>query len=395
MLPDEMFSLLRKLVETESPSHDKAAVDRVGALVAEAARRLGAEVETVPNSETGDHVIARFYASNTAGRVGGGSRIALHPTRPAPPYRDQGEGDKEGILLLCHMDTVFPLGALAKMPWREADGKLYGPGVLDMKSGIVISLAAASAAGAGEGPARPVTLLCTSDEETGSHTSRALIEELAKQSALVLVLEAALPDGSLKTWRKGVGEFTVRVRGRAAHAGGAHAEGRNAIEEMAHQVIAIQQMTDYARQTTLNVGVLRGGTVSNVVPEEAVAEVDVRVMQPGEWERVEAAMKSLKPVLEGVSLEISGVLNRPPMPEDATMKATFARAREIAAGIGMALTSGGTGGGSDANFVAPLGVPVLDGLGAVGEGYHSEREYIVKDSLPERVELLAAILRNW
>lgn len=369
MLPDEMFSLLRKLVETESPSHDKAAVDRVGGIVAEEARRLGAQVEIVPNVETGDHVIARFHPSS----------FVFQPS----------------ILLLCHIDTVFPLGTLDKMPWREADGKLYGPGVLDMKSGIVISLAAASAAAAGGGPARPVTLLCTSDEETGSHTSRALIEELAQQSALVLVLEAALPDGSLKTWRKGVGEFTVRVRGRAAHAGGAHAEGRNAIEEMAHQVIAIQKMTDYERQTTLNVGVLRGGTVSNVVPEEAAAEVDVRVMQPGEWERVEAGMKSLKPVLDGTSLEITGVLNRPPMPEDARMKATFERAREIAAGIGMSLTSGGTGGGSDANFVAPLGVPVLDGLGAVGEGYHSEREYILKDSLPERVKLLAAILQNW
>jgi glutamate carboxypeptidase len=373
MNPDEMFSLLRKLVETESPSHDKPAVDRIGAIVAEEARRLGAEVEIVPNLETGDHVIARFS--------------------PSPKYGRGARG--EGILLLCHMDTVFPLGTLAKMPWRDADGKLFGPGVLDMKSGIVISLAAASAAGAGGGPARPVTLLCTSDEEIGSHTSRALIEELAQQSALVLVLEAALPDGSLKTWRKGVGEFTVRVKGRAAHAGGAHQDGRNAIEEMAHQVIAIQKMTDYERQTTLNVGVLHGGTVSNVVPEEAVAEVDVRVMQPGEWERVEAGMKSLKPALDGTSLDISGHLNRPPMPEDARMKATFERARAIGAGIGMSLTSGGTGGGSDANFVAPLGVPVLDGLGAIGEGYHSEREYIVKDSLPERAKLVGAILKNW
>jgi glutamate carboxypeptidase len=222
-----------------------------------------------------------------------------------------------------------------------------------------------------------------------------LIESLAKESALVLVLEAALPDGSLKTWRKGVGEFWVKTKGRAAHAGGDHEKGRNAIEEIAHQVIAIQKMTDYSRQTTLNVGVIHGGTVSNVVPEEAAIQVDVRVMKPGEWERLESEMKQLKPVLDGTSIEVSGGLNRPPMPFDERMKATFERAKSIAAGIGMELSAGGTGGASDANFVAPLEIPVLDGLGAIGEGYHSEREYIFADSLDERVKLVSALLENW
>jgi len=292
------------------------------------------------------------------------------------------------------MDTVFPLGTIEKFPYGEAGGKIVGPGTLDMKAGIVIALAAIEEAGR-SGIGRPVTLLCTSDEETGSLTSRAHIERLAKEAALVLVLEGGLVDGALKTWRKGVGEFRVRTKGRAAHAGGDHEKGRNAIEEMAHQVIAIQSLTDYSKQTTLNVGVIQGGTVSNVVPEAAVIQVDVRVMQPGEWERLETEMNRLKPVLDGTSIAISGGLNRPPMPFDDTMNATFEKARSIAAQIGMDLKAGGTGGASEANFVAPLGIPVLDGLGAVGEGYHSDREYIFAESLDERVKLVAALLQNW
>ncbi|HSB01803.1 MAG TPA: M20 family metallopeptidase [Anaerolineales bacterium] len=366
-------SLLKLLVETESPSHDKAAVDRVGGLVAAEARKLGAHVEIIQNKETGNHILARFSSIQP-------SAFNLHPSNP--------------ILLLCHMDTVFPLGTLRKIPFREAQGKIFGPGTLDMKAGIVIALAALEEAQP-SGLNRSVTLLCTSDEEIGSHTSRAHIERLAGESALVLVLEGGLMDGALKTWRKGVGDFQVRARGRAAHAGGDHEKGRNAIEEMAHQVIAIQKLTDYSKQTTLNVGVIQGGTVSNVVPEEATIQVDVRVMQPGEWERLESEMGRLKPVLDGTSIEITGRLNRPPMPFDETMKATFAKARSIAEQIGMDLRAGGTGGASDANFVAPLGVPVLDGLGAIGEGYHSEREYIFADSLGERVKLVAALLREW
>jgi glutamate carboxypeptidase len=280
------------------------------------------------------------------------------------------------------------------MPYRESDGRIFGPGVLDMKAGIVIALTAIEDA-YNNGTTRPVTLLCTSDEEIGSHTSRRHIEQLAKESAVVLVLEGALLDGSLKTWRKGVGECWVKASGRAAHAGGAHQDGRNAIEELAHQVLAIQQLTDYEKQTTLNVGVIHGGTVSNVVPDEANIHVDVRVMQADEWERIESAMRQLKPALDGTSIEISGELNRPPMPFDDTMKKTFEKAKDIASTIGNELKAGGTGGGSDANFVAPLGVPVLDGLGAIGEGYHSEREFIFADSLEQRVKLISTLLKNW
>jgi glutamate carboxypeptidase len=367
-------SLLQRLVETESPSQVKTAVDRVGGIVAEEARRLGAEVEIIPNQEAGDHVLAHFALRGVAGEV---------EARNNTP-----------ILLLCHMDTVFPLGTIEKFPYRELDGRIFGPGTLDMKAGIVIALDAIEQAQQA-GLKRPVTLLCTSDEETGSQTSRQHIESLAGEYGLVLVLEGGLLDGALKTWRKGVGAFRVRTKGRAAHSGGDHEKGRNAIEEMAHHVIAIQKLTDYSKQTTLNVGVIQGGTVSNVVAEEAVIQVDVRVMQPGEWERLDSEIRQLKPVLDGTSIDVSGGLNRPPMPFDEMMKATFERAKTIAAHIGMDLKAGGTGGASDANFVAPLGIPVLDGLGAVGEGYHSEREYIFARSLDERARLVAALLQNW
>ena len=366
----DLKSLLKTLVETESPSHDKAAVNRDGTIVAGEASKLGAQVEIISNQQTGDHILSRFQPST----------INLELPKP--------------ILLLCHMDTVFPLGILAKIPYREAEGKIYGPGTLDMKAGIVISLAAIGEAQK-QGLIHPVTLLCTSDEEIGSKTSRPWIEALAKESGLVLVMEPALVDGSLKTWRKGVGEFWVKTKGRAAHAGGDHEKGRNAIEEMAHQIIAIQKLTDYSKQTTLNVGVIHGGTVSNVVPEEAAIQVDVRVMQPGEWERLEGEMKNLKTVLDGTSIEVTGSLKRPPMSFDDRMKSTFDKAKTIAARIGMELKAGGTGGGSDANFVAPLGIPVLDGLGAVGEGYHSEREYIFANSMEQKARLVSSILLDW
>jgi glutamate carboxypeptidase len=365
----QMIALLKRLVETESPSHDKAAVDRVGAIIADECRLLGAQVKTHPQAAAGDLVEVHLPSSLSRDEVGG----------------------EDGILLLCHMDTVFPLGTLAKMPFYEKDARIFGPGVSDMKGGIVVTLMALAA---GNLP-RPVTALFTSDEEIGSRASRPLIEKLAKEASLVLVLEPGMADGSVKTWRKGVGEFSLRVRGRAAHAGGDHEQGRNAIEEMAHQVLAIQELTDYSSGTTLNVGVIRGGIASNVVPDEANAEVDMRVMQPAEAERITAAMQGLKSVLDGTSIQVTGGLDRPPMPFDATMKATFEKARSIAAGAGIQLKAGGTGGASDANFVAPLGIPVLDGLGPVGGEYHSEREFILTASLPERAKLLAALLREW
>ena len=365
-----MINLLKQLVETESPSNDKLAVDRVGAIIADECRKLGAQVGIHQQNTTGDHIVAHFPAGST------------------------GEG---GILILCHMDTVFPSGTLEKMPFYQEDGKIFGPGVLDMKSGIVIALSAISSILSSGGPATlPVTALFTSDEEIGSHTSRALIESLARESVMVFVMESALVDGSLKTWRKGVGDFTVKVNGRAAHAGGDHDQGRNAIEEMAHQVLAIQKLTDYKKGTTLNVGQIRGGFATNVVPQECSIEVDMRVLQFDEAARVESVLRNLKPVLQGTSIEVTGELNRPPLPYNQVNQTAFEKAYQIAKEkLGMELKAGGSGGGSDGNFVAPLGIPVLDGMGAVGEGYHSEREYIFAASLEERAKLLAALIQNW
>ena len=367
----EMIALLKKLVETESPTYEKKAVDKVGAILTESSRNLGASIQVYQQEKVGNHILAKWQA----------------PSSQSP---------QKGILLLGHMDTVFPLGRLSEMPFYEDADKIYGPGVLDMKGGLVIGLSAIKELLLADAmPARPISMFFTSDEEVGSQTSRELIEELAKEAELVLVLEPGLVDGSIKTWRKGVGDFILRVHGRAAHAGGAHKEGKNAIEEIAHQVLAIQKLTDYEKETTLNVGTIRGGTTNNVVPEFAEIDIDLRVMQAEEYERVERAIKSLKPILDGTSLEVIGELNRPPMPFDKMMNETFEKAQRIAKDIGMTLKAGGTGGASDANFVSPLGIAVLDGLGTVGEGLHSSREYIFKKSLPEKTQLLAALLKKW
>jgi glutamate carboxypeptidase len=361
-----LVELLKRLVEIESPSTNKAAVNRLGAMVADELRRLGAAVTVDEQTTAGNHVVGRW-----------------------------GTG-RDGFLLMCHMDTVYDVGTLTRQPVREVDGKLMGPGVCDMKASIAMALTALAALrDAKRWPPGPVTALFTSDEEVGSGTSRALIERLAREAALVLCLEPCLPDGSLKTWRKGVGDFEIVVRGKATHAGADHENGRNAIEELAHHVLAIQQLTDYKQGTTLNVGVVSGGTRSNVVPDEARARVDMRVMTPDEARRVEAWLQARRPVRDGTFIEVRGGLNRPPMPRDDTMVATFKKAQAIAANLGLKIGEGGTGGGSDANFVAPLGVPVLDGLGALGNGAHSEREHIHIASLPERTALLAAILSEW
>src|SRR5258708_22442908 len=239
----DLVSLLVRLVEIESPTTDKAAVDQVGAVVAGELRQLGAAVTIHETADAGNQVLGRW---DPTGR------------------------DEIGILVLCHMDTVYSLGTLARQPCRLLDGRLMGPGTMDMKGSIAMLLMALRAfREMGAWPARPITALFTSDEETGSDTSRALIEALAQRAELVLCLEPCLPDGSLKTWRKGVGDFEITVRGKAAHAGADHERGRNAIEELANQIIAVQKLTDYEKGTTVNVGVVAGGSRSNLRPELA------------------------------------------------------------------------------------------------------------------------------
>ncbi len=362
----ETVALLRQLVELESPSTDKAALDRLGAFIAAQLRDAGANVESVPQTAAGDHLVASF-----------------------------GEGSAPPVMTICHIDTVWPIGTLATMPWREKDGKLRGPGVYDMKaSTAMLIMVLRYWRDTGRQPARPLRMLFTTDEETGSNTSRALIESEAKKATLVLCMEPALANGALKTFRKGTGGFTITAYGRAAHAGADHALGINAIEEIARQITALHQMTNYEIGTTVNVGVISGGTASNVVPERAQIEVDIRVSTQVEGERMVEAIMGLRTQLSGARLEVTGGLNRPPMERTPLIVETFKKAQTIAAGLGLELVEGSTGGASDANFTSVF-TPTLDGLGAVGNGGHAVDEHVIASSLPERAALLAAILTQW
>lgn len=363
---DTALDLLRGLVEIESPSTDKAAVDRVVRFVAERARAAGAEVTIIPQERWGDHLLARW---------------------------GEGEG---GFLLLCHLDTVWPIGTLAERPWRVEGEQAFGPGVYDDKASAAIILTALEGLQAmGLSPRYPVTVLFNSDEEVGSPSSRPLIEAEAARARVVFCMEPARPDGALKVWRKGTGRYTITALGRAAHAGADHEKGINAIEELAHQVLRLQRMTDYGAGTTVNVGRIEGGTRANIVPDRASVRVDVRVKTMAEWEQISAAITALQPVLPGARLVVEGGMSRPPMVASPVTLEPFRRAQEIATGLGLTLTADGTGGASDANFTAAMGIPTLDGLGALGDGAHSVDEYIFIPSLAERAALLAALLREW
>jgi len=293
------------------------------------------------------------------------------------------------VLLLGHTDTVWPAGELAKRPFKIDGGRATGPGVFDMKSGIVLMWMALRAV-----KDCPVTVLLNSDEEIGSNSSRALIEREAGQCRAVLVLEPSLPGGALKTARKGVGRFTVKAVGRAAHAGIDPQKGVNAIEELSHQILQLQSMTDLERGTTVTVGVVQGGTRSNVVPAEAAAEIDVRVTSIEEAARIAAAIKKLAPQLPEARLEVRGSMNRPPMERTADTARLFDLARKLASQIGIDLKEASTGGASDGNFTSALGIPTLDGLGAVGGGAHAVDEWMEIDSLPARGALVAGLIRE-
>ncbi len=365
-----MLSTLRALVEHETPTDDKAALDRAQEFLYGEFESLGGEVAIHAQSGAGNHL-----------------RVAFD----VPGRRREGSGQ---LTILTHVDTVYPAGTLAAMPFRD-EGKLArGPGIFDMKGGIVIGLFALRALRAlGVAPARRVVFLVTSDEETGSRTSRALIEDEARKSDSVLVLEPGVgPHGALKTWRKGVGEFFVSVTGRASHAGADPDKGRSATVELAHQVLQIHALNDLERGTSVNVGVVRGGTRRNVVAAGALAEVDVRVMTQSEWTRIQQAMQALTPLTPDTSLEVRGELNRPPMERTPEVVQRYELARQIAAQVGYELSETGTGGGSDGNFTAALGVPTIDGLGAVGNGAHSANEFIVVSMLPRRAALVAGLL---
>lgn len=358
---DDMIALLGELVSIESPTDDRAGLDRMAARLEELFRPLG-EIERVPQEANGDHFVVRV----------------------------PGRTDEPPALALCHYDTVWPAGSLADNPFRIEDGIARGPGVFDMKGGIVCLLYALRAL---EGrPRRPLWVLCNSDEETGSKSSRALIERLARSCAHALVFESPLAAGALKTARKGAGRYVLTVEGRAAHAGVEPEKGISAVQEAAHQVLAIHALTAPQQGTTLNVGVLRAGTRANVVAARAELEVDVRVARADEAARIDATLRSLSPVLPGAVLRVEGGLHRPPMERIPATAALFERARAIAAGMGVELGEGTTGGGSDGNFTAALGLGTLDGLGPEGAGAHAAHEQVLVESLPRRAALTAGLL---
>jgi glutamate carboxypeptidase len=378
-----LVDLLRRFVELESPTTQKAAVDAFGAAVAEELRRLGAEVERRPQPSVGDILIGRWGPF-------------FPEPHTVPESSREMPGSRGDLLLLTHLDTVHALGTLASFPFAERDGRLFGPGVLDMKASFAMGLIAIGALlEKGAMPQGGITWLCTSDEETSSRAARPLILELAEGHGRILCLEPALPNGALKTHRKGVGVYRLEALGRAAHAGSEPEEGINAILEMAQQALHVSQLADPARGTTVNVGVIQGGTRSNVVPEICRARVDIRVETLQEARRLEEAFQGLRPLTPGARIRVEGGLNRPPMVRTPAIARAFARAREIGAQLGLSLDEGGTGGGSDANFIAHLDKPILDGIGGVGEGAHSDRENVQIRSLVERTALLAALISEW
>lgn len=364
----EIESWIQELVECESPSTDPAAVNRFVELLASKLDGI-ARVKTFPGGTFGRHMRCEFLLN--------------------------GAKKKDGqILALGHSDTVYPLGILPSMPFRKAKGRLWGPGTLDMKGGLVLFIFAMRILRELDIPVqRKVVLQINSDEEVGSDSSRALTEEAARQSIAVLVLEPGTGlTGKAKTARKGVGDYELTVRGVASHAGVDFAAGANAVVELARQLDRIAGFTRLEKGITVSPGVVRGGTRSNVVPAEAYAHIDIRVptMKDGAW--LEKQFRGLKPLDKRCTLELTGGLNRPPMERSAGVRKLFALAHKAAAELGVDLEESATGGGSDGNFTAALGIPTLDGLGCVGEGAHTPGESILVDRIADRTALLAKLV---
>ena len=364
----DMLRLLKRFVECESPSRDKAAVDSVGRLVANEWRRRGAKVKLLRQTKRGDHVRAEIFL---------------------------GSGQPAGqIMVLGHMDTVYPTGTIRDMPFRVSGGRAWGPGTFDMKGGIVLALVALDVLrAAGVGPRKRIVFLWTSDEEIGSETSRVAIESEALRSDAVLVLEPSFGrDGRLKTARKGVGGAEIIVTGRAAHAGIDPERGVNAVHELALQIERLIRLNDPKRGMTVQATVIGGGTVTNVVPDRARAEVDIRYVKMADARALDRKLRGLQPILKGARVEVRRGSNRPPLERTAAVRTLFRRAQSLMREIGLPLGEVATGGGSDGNFTAALGAPTLDGLGAVGGGAHSPREHVVIHALPERAALIAGLL---
>jgi glutamate carboxypeptidase len=358
--------LLESLVRLESPSDDKPAVDRCGDEIEHRLRSLGATVRRFPQTARGAHVRAEFSGATTT-----------------------------QVLLLGHFDTVWRVGTIESMPLQERDGRLYGPGVFDMKAGIAIAMLAMRALAATRRRAPRVVMLWTADEEVGSGTSRALVEEEARRSEAVLVLEPALPGGAAKTSRKGVGDFTLTVHGVSAHAGLDPGKGASAIHELARQVLALEALQDLSRGISVNVGTIAGGTRANVIADRASAEVDVRVPTVADAARLDAVIRALTPFHPLTRLDVAGGINRPPLERTPAVIRLYERARRAAQRVGGDLLEGAAGGASDGNFTGALGVPTVDGLGPPGDGAHAHHEHVVVGDLGWRAAFIAELLASF
>jgi glutamate carboxypeptidase len=358
-----LIDTIEALVGLESPTTDKAAVDRCGRELGSRLEEIGGRVSRLPRPDRGDHLLAEF-----------------------------GCGASQ-ILLLGHFDTVWPVGQLERMPLVRSDGRLHGPGVFDMKAGIAIGMLATRALlETGASLSRRIVMLWTTDEEIGSGTSRSAIEDEARRSDAVLVLEPSLPGGAVKTARKGCGEYELRVRGVAAHAGIDPSKGASAIHELARQIVLVQKLQDLDRGVSVNVGRISGGTRTNVVAEEACAVIDVRAPTAADAERVDLAFRQLQAVDGRTTVTVNGGLDRPPLERTDQVLRLYEQACDVARELGQTLGEGSTGGGSDGNFTAALGVPTLDGLGAVGDGAHALHEHVDIESLPGRAALIAGLI---
>ena len=360
---DWVVETTESLVAIESPTTDKAAVDRCGAELALRLEAIGGRVSRLTRSDRGDHLLAEF-----------------------------GCGDSQ-VLLLGHFDTVWPVGQLDRMPLTRSGGRLHGPGVFDMKAGIAIAMLATRALlEAGPKIDDRIVMLWTTDEEVGSESSRAAIEDEARRSRAVLVLEPSLPGGAVKTSRKGCGSYRLTVRGVAAHAGIEPQKGASAVHELAHQILRVNALQDLARGISVNVVQVSGGLRTNVIPDEARAVVDVRVPTTAAAAEIDAAFKALRAVDGRTTVSADGGLDRPPLERTALVERLYRTAQQVARELGQELAEGGTGGGSDGNFTAALGVPTLDGLGAIGDGAHALHEHVDIDTLPDRAALVAGLM---
>ena len=363
----ELVHLLKQLVMLESPTQNKEAVDACVAFVARELKKVGCKVTVQPQKDVGDLIVAEF----APGRV--------------------KDADDE-ILVLTHVDTVWPVGKIVQMPFFVQGNRLYGPGVLDMKAGLVMLLASLRALhGLNVKPQKRITVFVNSAEETGSDAATDMIRKLARRASLVLCLEPALPGGALKLERKGRLVVRMDVKGRSAH-GGTPEKGVSAVEELAAQIARLKRLR--AGETTVNVGLVGGGENANVVAESAWAVLDIRFWKTPDRDRVLRILRESVPVLRGSRIKVTVESQTPPLEKTRASDRLFGRAQEIAAGLGLSLKGGRTGGGSDASIAAGLGIATLDGLGPDGDGLHAGNEHLLLSSLVERTALLTELLKS-